>query len=322
MGERDLSWTLGGDLERTDYALRTAFGPQTTDQEIRALYGNVTVPVTGRWTASLGVRGARATDAIQNGGTRLRLEDRVTVGSAALRYEPTPGWTWLARWDQSFRFPTVDEHTNVVTGQPAGLATQTGDSFELGVRLGHSRWEAGLVLYRLDLDDEISFDSSTFFNLNLEATRRTGAILELDWGPVDPWRIGASYTYVDGEITAGPFAGNRIPLVPRHSGRLYLAFGPAGGVDWLAEAVLTGERVLGGDFENRFEALGGHAVLNLVAGYTAGSWRFNVRVNNLLDRRYSDTGAVGFDEDFILRDAFFPAPERSLWITARCRFGQ
>jgi iron complex outermembrane receptor protein len=319
-GGRTLKLTLGADLEHTDYALRTAFGPQTQEQETRAVYAQFSADLAPGWSATAGLRHARWDSAIHNNGLPSTMDDRITVGSAGLVYRPAPGWRLFARWDQNYRFAKVDELTNVVTGQPADLSNQSGDSYELGGQLDHGAWRAKLLAYRLDLNDEISFDSSSYFNVNLDATRRQGGLLELDWSPSPHWRLGGSYTFVDSEITAGPFRGKDLPLVPRHNGRLYLEFLAAAGWSLNAEALLAGERVLGGDFANSFEKLTSYAVINLAASYDWGAWQFTARVNNLWDERYSETGAVGFDQSFALRDAYFPSPERNVWISAGYRF--
>jgi outer membrane receptor protein involved in Fe transport len=117
-------------------------------------------------------------------------------------------------------------------------------------------------------------------------------------------------------VTAGPFEGNRIPLVATHGGRVYADWAPTYQTGLRAEAVFVGPRVLGGDFANAFADLAGYGVVNLAGRVVEGRWRIDLRINNLLDRRYSDVGAVGYDEAFVLRDAYYPSPERAAWVTA------
>ncbi len=319
-GSRELKLTLGADLERTDYALRTAFGPQTQEQDIQAVYGQLSTELADGWNATAGLRHARWDSSIDNNGVPIDADDSVTVGSAGLVWRPVAGWRLFARWDQNYRFAKVDELTNVVTGQPADLSNQTGDSYELGAEFARGGWRAKLLAYRLELENEISFDASTFFNVNLDQTRRDGAVLELDWSPAAGWRLGGSYTYVDSEITAGPFQGNDLPLVPRHNGRLYLDYDSGAGWAVNVESLLAGERILGGDFANSFEKLDAYAVFNLSARYHWEGWSITARINNLLNEKYSETGAVGFDGTFTRRDAYFPSPERNFLLSASYRF--
>ncbi len=322
LGRRDLGLTLGGDVETTDYELRTSFGPQGVDQRIFALYGQANTALTDAWNLTLGLRHAGVSDDIATGTGKTKLDDRVTVGSAGLLYDAADGWRLSARIDQNYRFPTVDEHSNIVFGQPIGLDTQKGVSYELGAEWARRALWGKAMLYRLDLKDEISFDSSTFFNINLDKTRRHGAIFEVNWSPAATWQVGASYTYTDSEITAGPFAGNQVPLVPQHNGRLAFDYAPLAlpGLNLLAEVIWVGKRVLGGDFANRFQRLDQYSLINLTAGYSLAGWQFSARINNLLGTRYNETGSVGFDHAFVLHPAYFPAPERNFWLTARYEF--
>jgi len=313
----DLKLTLGSDLESTDYRLRTAFGPQGETQDSYALYGQLGAAFDNGWSTTLGLRHAGVHNRIDNAGNPLRLDDGVTVGSAGLVFEPLPSWRLFARWDQSYRFATVDEHTNIVTGQPAGLRNQTGDSYELGAAYNHGSLRARALGYQLDLRNEIGFDSSTFFNVNLAGTRRQGAIMELAWSPTRTWTLGSDYTYTDSRITAGPFVGRNLPLVPRHGGQLFVDYATSQAFGLRVAYQWTGERTLGGDFANAFAPLASYGVMSASARYHTGPWQLGVRVDNLLDRAYSETGAVGFDEAFTRRDAYFPAPERTFWLTLR-----
>ncbi len=108
--------------------------------------------------------------------------------------------------------------------------------------------------------------------------------------------LGADYSYTGNRVTAGPFDGSRIPLVAAHSGRVYADWAPTHQTGLHAEAVFVGPRVLGGDFANAFPDLDGYGVVNLAGRVAEGPWRIDLRINNLLDRRYSEVGAIGYDE--------------------------
>jgi iron complex outermembrane receptor protein len=151
----------------------------------------------------------------------------------------------------------------------------------------------------------------------LDSTRRLGALLEGSIQLLGSLRVGGSYSYVDSEVTDGPFDGNDIPLVARHTGWLYADQRLNRHLSFYGEALATSKRVLGGDFNNDFRKLDGYTIVNLQAVYEWRGWRGSARVNNVLDKAYSDDGAVGFDESFTLRDAFFPSPERNYWFTVR-----
>jgi iron complex outermembrane receptor protein len=312
---RETEVTLGVDWEQTDYALRTAFGPQGVDQTVWGVYGQATVPVGDDVAATLGARRAGVRNALSDGAGSADLDDALTVGTAGLSWQASADLRLFLRADQNFRFAKVDEYTNVVFGTPVGLRTQRGTSWEGGARYLAPQRRLEAVLYQLDLEDEISFDSSGYANVNLDATRRRGLILVGEWAPARGVTLGADYAYTGNEVTAGPFAGNRIPLVAEQSGRVWAGWAPRQDAALQIEGVFVGRRALGGDFENAFPDLPYYGIANLSGSLVRSGWRAVLRVSNLFDRRYSEVGAVGLDADFARRDAYFPSPERTVWLT-------
>ena len=312
--------TTGMDFEETDYKLLTAFGPQTNDQDIYAAYIQAVIPLSARWSTTLGFRHAWIDNDIDTGAAPVGEDEQVNVGALGFVFRPDNRWRLFARADQNYRFAAVDEHTNVVFGQPVGLENQTGVSYEFGAELIGPSYRGKVLLYRLDLDDEISFDSSGFSNLNLDETRRKGVIIEGEWAPNGRWTLGGSYSYTNAKITSGPNNGKRIPLVSRHSARLFTDVMLMPRWSLFAELLLASDKFTGSDFSNSFPRLAGYGVTNAALRYQRGPWLFNARVNNLFDKEYATSGAVGFDSGFTLREAYFPAPERNFWLTARYRF--
>ncbi len=312
--------TAGADLERTDYLLETIFGPQELEQSVDAFYFQITAPLSQTLSTTIGWRQAEVDNRINTGSGEDHLDDRLSAGSIGLVARPLEGLRLFVRVDENYRFATVDEHTNVVFSQPVGIENQTGISHELGAEWRQPGLSAKAVVYRLELENEISFDTTGFVNTNLEETRRRGLILEANWQATPSLALSGSFTYTDPTITAGPFEGNRIPLVSSRSARL--------GLDWLAgqrwrlfaESILRSGRVFGGDFANAFETLPGYGLLNMGGHYEQGPWRFGLRIDNLLDKAYAASGSVGYDSTFTPREAYFPAPERSLWLTAHYQF--
>lgn len=318
IGERVAEVTLGVDVEQTDYALLTQFGPQSVDQTVWGVYGQAVAPLGDGWSATLGLRRAGVDNALSDGASSQSIDNRVTVGSVGLNWQVSDTWSLYARADQNFRFAKVDEHTNVVWGTPVGIDDQTGISYEAGASYAGPHLRLRANGYRLDLKDEISFDSSGYANINLDGTRRHGVAMSGEWRARD-LSLGADYSYTGNRVTAGPFDGSRIPLVAAHSGRVYADWAPTHQTGLHAEAVFVGPRVLGGDFANAFPDLDGYGVVNLAGRVAEGPWRIDLRINNLLDRRYSEVGAIGYDETFVLRDAYYPSPERAAWLTATYR---
>ena len=315
IGEGVADLVLGVDWEQTGYELRTSFGPQDVDQTVYGVYGQMVLPVTADLHATLGVRRAGVRNAVSDGVTDTRLDDDLTVATAGLSWQATDDWRLFLRADQNFRFAKVDEHTNVVFGTPVGIANQTGVSYEAGAQYLAPQRSLRAVLYQLDVTDEISFDSTGFANVNLDRTRRRGLLVAGEWTPWRNLSLSADYAYTGNEVTAGPFARERIPLVAEHGGRVAAGWSPRPEVALYAEGVYVGPRTLGGDFANAFPELEGYGIVNLAGQWRQAGWRIALRVNNLLNREYSEVGAVGFDETYATRAGYYPSPERAAWVT-------
>lgn len=318
--------TLGMDLEDTDYFLASQIGTQQVDQLMRSYYVQAVVPLPNALSLTAGARYAGVNNEIEDSFTftnGANLDDDLAVGSLGLVYRPVPAWRLFARADQNFRFAKVEEHTDM-GGNPTGLDTQTGISYELGAEYAGPRLSGKLVAYRIDLEDEIAYDSAVGVfggNTNLEETRRLGVMAEGGLNLGAGRRLGLSYTYTDSEITDGSFEGNDVPLVPEHMVSLFADYRLSQRWDLHGEILSVSKRRFGGDFDNQFGYLEGYEVVNLRVGYAAGAAEFDVRVNNLLDEEYSEDGAVGWNPAiFANSPAYFPSPERNVWVTSTIRF--
>ncbi|MEJ2394249.1 MAG: TonB-dependent receptor [Candidatus Thiodiazotropha sp.] len=317
--------TTGADLERTDYLLVSMLGPQGIDQSVDAYYFQLSAPVSPTLSATIGWRKTELDNRIDNAG-KVRLDDDLTAGSLGLVARPSSALRLFIRVDENYRFATVDEHTNVLSTQPTGLENQTGLSQEAGIEWQEGGFKAKVLLFRLDLDNEISFATTEMFgftikhNINLEKTRREGVILEGRWQASPSLSLSGNFTYTDPTITAGQFEGNHIPLVSARSARIALEWAASGELDLYAETLLRSEQVFGGDFDNDFDTLPGYGLVNLGGHYTQGPWRLGLRVDNLLDKEYIASGSVGTDASLTRREAFFPAPERRFWLSASYQF--
>ena len=313
--------TLGLDYQTTDYLLVSAFGSQPVDQLIWAVYFQSIIDINEALSATVGLRYAE----IENELTSVQLDDDVTIGAFALNYRFSESWKMYAKADQNYRFARVDEHTNPVFGQPVGLQNQTGISYEVGARFESDDIFTGFQVYQLDLEDEISFDSSGYSNINLDKTRRRGVSLFAQWFINEHWLTGFNYDFVDSEITSGPFEGNSIPLVPENRMRLFAEYSVNDNWTMNFDAVYTDSQVYGADYRNAYQEMDDFTVLNLSSRYQLDKWTWSVRINNLLDSGYSESGSIGNDfmtHDNCLPDGFggfncpaeFTSPERNVWL--------
>jgi outer membrane receptor protein involved in Fe transport len=87
------------------------------------------------------------------------------------------------------------------------------------------------------------------------------------------------------------------------------------------ELFAISDRVFAGDFNNVLERLPGYGLINVKAEYDYRNFVFAGRVNNLLNKKYSDVGQLSYDSNtFAATEAFFTSPEINFMLTAAWQF--
>jgi len=332
--------TVGVDWFATDYLIRSDFGITDDTQRQQSVYARATVPLSARLAMTGGgrhgkVRNDILVDTLAFGRSLpegTEIDDHATAWELGLSYKFTTDWRVFGKLDRNYRFVTADEYSAVADnnffadlfafGTVVPLpATQTGLSYEIGAEWQGTGRHISLQLYQLDIDDEIEFDPVLFLNTNIGATRRRGVMLEGSFTLTESVELAASYSYVDAELTSGRFDGADLTFIPDYSGSFSAHYRHDEHLSAYVEVVGVSDRVFGGDFANAFAELPGHVVGNLNLAYDYRQFRLSVRVNNLLDKGYSDSGNIGFDFRVPFpspqAETYFPAPGRNLMLSVQ-----
>lgn len=294
-----------------------------------------------------------------------------------LTMTPANALTFYANYNVASRAPTVIELGCSNPAAPCGLPNDFASdpnlkqvvarTVEAGVRANPSDqrllWAAD-VFHTVNSDDIQFVAASTnqgYFD-NVGTTRRQGLDLSLgDRQGGLTWRL--TYSYVDATFQSG-FAvnaganstadangsirvhpGDRIPLIPRHTGRIVLDYERDA---WTlgANVALVSGAFLHGNENNANQAgstngqgapiegsgwIPGYAVLNLHAAYRAGNFEVFARLANAFDKEYATAGFLttnSFNPDGSFRfnpgawtheNAVSPAQPRALWAGVRIR---
>lgn len=300
----------------------------------------------------------------------------------AFGFTVTPGdaLTVYADYNQASRAPTVIELGCANPAAPCGLPNDFASdpdlkqvvarTVELGLRgnLPDQRlvWSAD-VFHTVNSNDIQFVATATnqgYFD-NVGATRRQGLDLALG-GKQGKLTWRAAYSFVDatfqshfevsassnstadadGNILVRP--GDRIPLIPRHTGRLLLDYEINQRWDIGGNLVAASGSFLHGNENNADQAGGinaqgayiagngwiaGYTVVNLRSTYHA-TQRLDLfaRISNLFDKRYSTAGFLTSDSfnpngsfrpdpnDWTNENAVSPAAPRGVWAGIRVRF--
>lgn len=215
-------------------------------------------------------------------------------------------------YSKSFRYPLLDELYSFVTNSiNSSLAPQTSDTYEAGVRYYMTdRTYAHLNVFRLDTEEEIFFNPTTFNNENIDGkSRRDGIEATVHSRATDWLTLRGTYTYLKAKIRDGVFSGNRVPNVPKHKASVeaIARIGKAGTA--ALNGVYVGERPFISDLQNHFSMQKSYVVLNAKFGYQWKAIKLFLDINNLLNKEYAEYGVIG---GFPAEKAFYPSPKRNV----------
>ena len=327
---RDALLTLGGDLQIAKYELASPFGVQRNEQRQNDGYGQLVLPLPGAVDVTLGGRRARLRNEVEDGSTFTQattFRDNQHAGQFGVSWRPLDGLRLFARADRNFRYAKVDEFTftGVAPGSNANpLENQTGKTGEIGAQWTQALWSLSGTLFRLEIEDEIVYDPSApgFFgpgaNVNLPETRRDGAVLHARWQALDWLALSLGGQAIDAQVTKGPAAARDIPLVASKIGQAAATFTLPHALSAQAGLGYTGKRAYAGDFDNTLGTLPAFAVVHLGLGWQWRSLSADLRVNNLLNRGYSEYGAASLDPNtFAEAPAYLPSPDRNASLRLR-----
>jgi iron complex outermembrane receptor protein len=216
-----------------------------------------------------------------------------------------------AAFSEGYRIPTVAE----LFAYPGyysnpNLVPARARDWELGWRYLQGGWRFKVSLFRMEVRNEVVYvltDPLHFIgqNQNVGASLRKG--IEADGHLPLPggFSLFGAGSYQDTEVTDGPYAGSRVPMVPRYQASLGVQWSNPG---WTARfsASWVGSQRLDSDLENRRPSLPGYATVDLSARYAFRALTVEASVTNLLDRSYAGRGITNGYQDF-----FTPAYPRS-----------
>lgn len=289
---------------------------------------------------SAGVRRARARYASKdryivpgNPDDSGRYTQSAWLPVAGFSYRLDRHWRAHAAAGRTQELPTLAELAFRADGDGgfnAALRPARGRQAEAGLVYAGDALHAGLTLFRVEMDDEIVVDSAvggrTSFR-NAGATRRDGAEFAFDWRLAADWQLRGVANWIDARYSEGygncalpacapPViavpAGRKLPGVPARSARFELGWNPredwSAALEWQARSATPAS-------DRNDDRVPGHAEWNLrvhkrLPVQDFGRASLLLRVENLLDRRYSDSLVVNDGN----RRYFETAPGRGYWL--------
>ena len=160
-----------------------------------------------------------------NGIVTNNQQYSANAGDLALNANYLPDQKIYVKWNQSFRFPNIDEYWGFAYGPAPNYTTtmvfsgilrpQTTQTYEIGGTWSILNSRLTSSIFKSMTQNEISYNPATGYNYNsVYQTNRSGILFDIASSVGSLWNIGAGGKYQKSYYANGPYAGNAIPIVP------------------------------------------------------------------------------------------------------------
>lgn len=217
----------------------------------------------------------------------------------------------------SFRLPTADDNGLTSTGQP--LKPQISHDQEIGVKWQNTQSQIKLSLFKSELTDEIVFSGGA--NKNEVPTSKKGLDASASSKLNSVFTARAYLQIVNAEISQGANTGKKTPGVAQRSGGFGLEAKVTNNHIFDISARGASGKFASEDTSNIAAKNPGYLVGDLSYIFKEGAWTWVSRVNNVLDKQYSDYSiykSSNYDAPFNM--TLYPNPGRNFSLTGRYVF--
>ena len=247
---------------------------------------------------------------------------------AGLTYKYNDKSSVYARYSRSYRLPATDEwyaslYIDYFSGLVAGglntdLKPQTAHNYEIGFKENSSKY-IGLKgdFYVMPVKDELYYDPITYKNDIYGNTLHSGLDLEANFYLSDIAKVFGAYSYQKSYFVGGTFAGNDIPLVPKHKFSAGFELTYMDCLNLIFVSTFVGDRYFINDQLNEMPKLKHYLVHDLKMSYKKYGVEIFCALNNILDAEYSEYGALDFTRTM---PGYYPSPRRNFTMGMSYKF--
>jgi iron complex outermembrane receptor protein len=260
-----------------------------------------------------------------NGTVSNTQQFAANAADLALNANYLPGQRIYAKWNQSFRFPNIDEYWGFAyNANGVGntvfngiLQPQTTQTYEMGGNW--SIWNSKITssVFKSMTLNEISYNPTTGYNYNsIYQTNRGGILFDVGSNVTPSLNIGAGGKYQKSYYANGPFAGNPIPIVPDTT------------LNARANYLISSKWAVGGvvnHVSNQYYDVGpnSYSAAPVMPSYVIGdvftSYKFQeiearLTLKNIGNAQYSTFGGIS---SFSRAYYYYPSEPRSVYLTLK-----
>ena len=267
-----------------------------------------------------------------NGAVSNSQNYSANAGDVALNFNYLKGQRAYIKWNQSYRFPNIDEFwgwdpTNNSRIFSGILRPQTAQTYEAGGNW--QLWTSNITasIFSTVSQNEIMYNPSSGFNTNSEYNiNRNGVVLDSTSAITSKFNLGAGGKVQRAYYASGPYQGNLIPQVPN----LLL--------NARASYLLTSNWTIGGVINyvgnqhydaspaaySQLSVMPSYTVADVYASYKTGKWegRFTIKnVGNAAYSTYGGYGSVSQPNGTLPNDYYYyPSDPRAYFVSAKYSF--
>jgi iron complex outermembrane receptor protein len=263
-----------------------------------------------------------------NGTVSNTQQYAANAGDVALNANYLPGQRIYAKWNQSFRFPNIDEYwgfaydangvgTTVFNGI---MQPQTTQTYEVGGNWSVLNSKITSSIFKSMTQNEISYNPTTGYNYNsIYQTNRGGILLDITSNITPSLNIGAGGKYQKSYYADGPYAGNSIPIVPDTllNARANYLITPSWSIGGVVNYVSNQHYDTGPNNYSAAPVMPSYVVGDIFTSYKFQTVEARITVKNVGNAQYSTYGGVS---SFSGNHFYYPSEPRSVFATLKYSF--
>jgi iron complex outermembrane receptor protein len=265
-----------------------------------------------------------------NGTVSSTQQYAANAGDVALNANYLPGQRVYVKWNQSFRFPNIDEYwgllynsTTQTTSTVFGgiLQPQTTQTYEIGGNWSFLNSKITSSIFKSMTQNEISYNPTTGYNYNsIYQVNRGGVLFDIATNISSAFNIGAGGKYQQSYYANGPYAGNAIPIVPdtllnARANYLITSNWTIGGV---VNYVSSQHYDTGPSYYSATPVMPAYVIGDIFTSYKYQGIEARLIVKNVGNAQYATYGTA--PSNVSSRYSYYPSDPRSVFLTLKYNF--
>jgi iron complex outermembrane receptor protein len=254
------------------------------------------------------------------------------AGDIAFNFKYLEGQRIYIKWNQSYRFPNVDEFWGYSSmgGSPVFggiLKPQTAQTYELGGNWQLLKTNLTAAVFSSVSKNEILYNPATFGNSNSPYDiNRNGANLNFLSAMTSQLSIGGGGTVQNAFYANGPYQNQAIAQVPNLllNARAIYVLNSNWSLGGVVNYVSNQRYDAAPAYYSSLNVMPSYTVGDVYANYKMGSWETRLTVKNIGNAQYSTYGGYGYvqlpDNSSSNSYYYYASDPRSIYISGKYTF--